>query len=330
MVSRAASHPTLPHPTSMKLQLVDRLAELPYRVRPWASPGPQTWPVSKADLARISILWPGDYDWKGYEGIMETIKRGLTRLGALRLASTPQTFRGVVTLECRVDGVAHTVILDLADKPEFLNRDALAACSLYIKAEYGEEGYGDPKVIRGGYPVTGNDFYKYYRPYRTMGAKRRLFDVVGRFGYQFQGEIRRKGVELLSIARDINYVGAKGKVRYSRFLREVAASRLCLHLPGNGPFTHRVAEFCGLGSCMVSIRFTTELHVPLEPGVHYVQVADDLSDLVDKCRYYIAHDAEREAIAAAGREYFDRYLHCDQLACYYVRTILDRIGGGRA
>jgi spore maturation protein CgeB len=115
-------------------------------------------------------------------------------------------------------------------------------------------------------------------------------------------------------------------VRYSRFLEEVASARLCLHLPGNGPFTHRIGEFLGLGRCMVSLRFTTALHVPLEAGVHYVAIADDLSDLVDKCRYYLRHDDEREQIARRGQDFFDRYLHSDQLASYYVRSILDRLG----
>ena len=131
---------------------------------------------------------------------------------------------------------------------------------------------------------------------------------------------------MLADEPEFGFLGAKGKVRYSRFLREAASARLCLHLPGNGPFTHRVAEFLGVGACMISPRFTTQLHVPLEPGVHYIAVADDLSDLIDKCRYYLAREEERERIASAGREFFDRYLQCDQLAGYHVRCILDRLG----
>jgi spore maturation protein CgeB len=131
---------------------------------------------------------------------------------------------------------------------------------------------------------------------------------------------------LPAAANDIDFVGAGGKVRYSRFLREIAGARLSLHVAGNGPFTHRITEFLGLGSCMISVRFPLALHVPLVPGVHYVTCADDLSDLVEVCRYYIRLDDDRERIAAAGCEYFDRYLHCDQLAGYYVTTILNRLG----
>ena len=51
---------------------------------------------------------------------------------------------------------------------------------------------------------------------------------------------------------------------------------------------------------MLSQRFATELHVPLLPGVHYVEIASDLTDLREKVCYYVAHDAERNAIARAA------------------------------
>jgi spore maturation protein CgeB len=59
--------------------------------------------------------------------------------------------------------------------------------------------------------------------------------------------------------------------------------------------------------------------------MHYVAVKDDLSDLVDVCRYYLSREAERAEIARSGRDFFDRYLHCDQLAAYYLRTVMDRL-----
>jgi hypothetical protein len=226
---------------------------------------------------------------------------------------------------CSIDGIAHSIALDYSDYQE-INAAALADSALYIKLQHRRAGYDDKRIIPGGYTVTVRDYYQCYRQYRAKYECDRRIDVLGRFGYRFQGDLRRKAVTLLSASEGIRFVGGAGKVGYSRFLREAASARLCLDLPGNGSFTHRVAEFLGIGSCMVSLRRETILHVPLEAGIHYVEIADDLSDLVEKCRYYIHRDEEREAIARTGRDYFERFLHCDQLASYYVRNILQRLG----
>ena len=310
----------------MKLHIADRLAELPYRLRPPVRASGRTWPLTPEDLRRVRITWPAAVDWLPSANIVETQKYALSKLGVLDVQHTKQDQEGVILLPCMVDERPHLIVLDYSDYPDFINSRALADCSLYLKMEHAARGYADPRILPAGYSVTGLDYYRFYAQYRARYANRRQIDVVGRFGFQFQETIRRKAIQLLSDAPDINYVGAGGKVRYSRFLREVASARLCLHMPGNGPFTHRVAEFLGLGSCMISIRFTTSLHVPLEPGVHYVEVADDLSNLIERCRHYLANDEEREQIARNGSELFDRYVHCDQLAAYYLRTIIDRLG----
>jgi hypothetical protein len=57
----------------------------------------------------------------------------------------------------------------------------------------------------------------------------------------------------------------------------------------------------------------------LEPYTHYVPVAADLSDLVDRIRWCRAHDAECRAIAAAGRRFFETRLSRG--------AILDYMGG---
>jgi hypothetical protein len=309
----------------LNLQLVDRLAELPYRVRPRRRPEVATWPLTTHDRARVAITWPSRYQWSEIAPIVETFKDSLARLGVLQVRSVPQTHTGGVMLQCMVDGRPHSVFLDAFDHP-IINAAALAESALYFKCQFRNGGYDDDRILPGGYPTTNCRYYKFYRPFRAKYATRRPIDVVGRFGYAFQEELRRRAVQILAATPDIVFVGSGGKVRYSRFLEEVASARLCLHLPGNGPFTHRIGEFLGLGRCMVSLRFTTALHVPLEAGVHYVAIADDLSDLVDKCRYYLRHDDEREQIARRGQDFFDRYLHSDQLASYYVRSILDRLG----
>lgn len=308
----------------MKMQVVDRLVELPFRMRPSAPAGAVTWSITAAERERVRVLWPSTYQWKLASLFADTIKLAMARLGVLRVGATPQVHRGVVRLFCSIDGRARIVAIDYADRGDAINRDALAECSLYIKFQFREEGYADSRIIPGGYPVSDADYYRYYRAFRARHADDAHIGVLGRFGFKFQGELRAKAVGMLSDARDIHFVGAGTRVRYSRFLRDVACARLSLDLPGNGPFTFRVPEFLGLGTCLISPRYPTMLHQPLTPGVHYVAIADDLSDLLDVCRYYLSHEEERATIARAGRDFFDQYLHCDHLAAYYLRTLLDR------
>jgi hypothetical protein len=308
----------------MSLQLLGRLRELPYRLRPRATPAVMTWPLTRAEQDSIELTWPSTYDWPWTAIIVGTLLNALRRQCRLSEAATPQTWKHVVMVGCRIGDRASSVAIDYNDLPD-IDADALARCDLYFKFHHAREGYADARIVPGGYTTTGIDYYRYYLPFRAQYNRERRIDVLGRFGYRFQGELRRKAVTLLSEAKDLRFVGGTGKVRYSEFLREAAAAKLCLDLPGNGAFTHRVAEFLGIGSCMVSIRHATILHRPLEAGVHYVEVAQGLDDLLDQCRYYAAHDAEREGIAAAGTDFFDRFVHCDQLAGYYLRTILDRL-----
>jgi hypothetical protein len=308
------------------LQLADRVAEIPYRLRSPSHAEGETWPLAPEDLARISVMWPTKYQWAPSGIIVETIRDGMTRLGVLRLEPTAQTLRGVVMLTCVVDDRPHVVALDYADYQDAVNDQALSECALYIKCQFREGGYANSKIVPGGYTVTTRAYYRYFMRLRKQLNPRPTIGVLARFGYLFQGELRRQAVDLLTQTPDIHCVGNNGKVRYSRFLREVAGARLSLHMPGNGPFTHRVAEFLGLGTCLVSQRFATSLHVALKPGVHYVEIAPDMSDLVDKVRYYLANENERKLIANAGTEYFDRFLHSEQLVQYYIRTMLDRLG----
>lgn len=66
----------------------------------------------------------------------------------------------------------------------------------------------------------------------------------------------------------------------------------------------------------------------LEPGVHYVEVHDDFSDLEDKLRYYIAHPEEAERIVRAANAWTEqfrdgrteRHLQIAVMQRYFERT----------
>ena len=57
----------------------------------------------------------------------------------------------------------------------------------------------------------------------------------------------------------------------------------------------------------------------LRPYVHYVPVAEDLSDLVDKIRWAQENDAEARRIARAGQAYAWEHLLPHHVLCYHVR-----------
>lgn len=95
--------------------------------------------------------------------------------------------------------------------------------------------------------------------------------------------------------------------RHDGYARALKESKINIAPEGYGQFTHRHLEiWCMGGFCLSSpsVRIVTlPFAQPIE-GKHYVAF-DDLDDMVDKIRYYLSHDEEREAIARAGRELFE-------------------------
>jgi hypothetical protein len=272
----------------------------------------------------VRITWPARYDWPGATGIVETLLDGLKALVSVRIAPTPQPWEGVVLLDVAVGGRSHRVGIDYADSSDE-NRDCVPQTELYFKLQYRRSGYDASNIFPGGFPVGAIDFYKYLPALREHSDAHKRIGVYGRFGLRFQADLRAKAMGLLAGTPDLAFRGQDGKVRYSRFLREASQAKISIDLPGYGAFCHRLVEFLGLGTCVAAVRHANSLHVPLTEGMHYVAVKDDLSDLVDVCRYYLSREAERAEIARSGRDFFDRYLHCDQLAAYYLRTMMDRL-----
>ncbi|PIQ73285.1 hypothetical protein CO026_02725 [Candidatus Kaiserbacteria bacterium CG_4_9_14_0_2_um_filter_41_32] len=85
-------------------------------------------------------------------------------------------------------------------------------------------------------------------------------------------------------------------------------AKINLALDGIGQYTFRHQELLYLGAFMMSgpsIR-DLDLIIPLEENVHYVAF-NDLDDMVEKIRYYLAHKDERQKIALAGKKLFDEY-----------------------
>jgi len=88
--------------------------------------------------------------------------------------------------------------------------------------------------------------------------------------------------------------------------RRLRDTQICIAPWGNHVLTYRLFE--GLACrCLVlaqTLRDCAIVDDGLLPGLHYVEVAADLSDLADLARHYLAHPDEAQRIADAGHQHF--------------------------
>jgi hypothetical protein len=295
---------------------------------PHRSPYPPSWPLDSDRLRRLVIHWPTKYLSPDAATWGVHLLEPLRDLVRVEPADLPQSHEGLIVIRAVLDGRVHDVAIDYRDYPDRIDRSAVERCLVTFKMQFLSAGYGDDRIVPGGYVNASADYYRYLPSLRRLRDGRPpLFDVYGRFSLHFATEVRSRAVALLSEQRHFRYEGSLKLVRHSRSLREAARSRLLIDLPGNGPFCFRLVDYLGVGGCVVARRHAATLPMPLRDREHIVFVRDDLEDLVEVCRHYLEHDEERERIALNSRDYFDRYLHRDQLAAYYLHEVLKRIDG---
>ncbi len=289
--------------------------------------GPISFPLEEERLRNLEIRWPVTYQWAGAGRFVEGLARGLRRFVTVRSAEIPQTYRGIVQLQAVWRGKTFGVTIDYSDFRDQIDENCLSQSAVYFKMQYRREGYsrGEAgKIVPGGY-INGHPRIYEYLPHvrRAADSQTPRYQVYGRFGLQF--EARRKAVELLERQTEFRYEGGLKMVRYSRFLLETAAAQICIDLPGYGDLCSRLADYLAVGACIVGPRHGSVLHVPLEDRKHIVYARSDLSDLVPLCKHYLENHEERDRLRRNAPEYFDRYLHREQLAAYYLQQCLARL-----
>jgi hypothetical protein len=98
------------------------------------------------------------------------------------------------------------------------------------------------------------------------------------------------------------------RLKLDEYKSTIKSSKMNLALDGWGQFTYRHLEIWCLGGFCLSTPSIRDLTLPFanpQEGIHYVAF-DDLDDIVNKVRYYLTHDEEREAITKAGRAFFEQ------------------------
>jgi len=250
----------------------------------------------------------------------------VARRVAVSSAPIPQTAQGVVLAEVRIAGRSHRIAIDYSDYAEHIDEASAADVLVYFKLQHRAAGYSHSAVVPAGYVPADPLLYRLLPALRALRREPPLYDVHARFGLDFARDVRARALARLAEAGHLQHVVQGGRVRYSRFLREIACSRVCVDLPGNGAFCFRLVEYLAAGCCIAGIPHDNRMHVPLVPGEHFAAVDGTLDDLVAVCERLVAEPAERERLARSAADYFDRYLHRDQLAGYFLRTILDCAG----
>lgn len=120
-----------------------------------------------------------------------------------------------------------------------------------------------------------------------------------------------------------NQVFSKYRRKGLRYLEELASCALVLNFPGAGWDTLRYWEVPALGRPMISMRPRIAIPDNFEDGKEIVFCRDDLSDLVDLCRYYLDHAEEREAMARAAQAKA-REKHSDEARARYMMDIVTK------
>jgi hypothetical protein len=281
-----------------------------------------TWPLSPEELKQVTVFWPSQYEWVPSRAWVEPIRRGFAEYVSIEQASIAQPYSGIVLIRVRVRGITHDIAIDYSDYPN-VNDECAGRCSLYFKMQFPVDRDTRENVLPGGFVPFRNDLYSFLPHVRHLADQQRyLHDVYGRFGSEFGSEVRRNACSLLSDQDYFRWEGGLGVKRYSISLQEIARSKVCIDLPGKGDFCFRLIDYMAVGACIIARKHGSAMPVPLVDGVHVAYAKDDLSDLVDLCRFYLDKEEAREALRRNSREYFDRYLRREQLASYYLHECM--------
>jgi hypothetical protein len=255
------------------------------------------------------VLWnPGDearaIDFGGFETRNES---------TLRLLDLAEQAHGLPAFP--------PVLVNTADKPINQNDDRWRALSFSTA-----EGFADlpvPDFLFDGWPQTGVDDYEVARA-RLAGvgvepAERRVCGWIGATNTHPSRrtllEVGRAHPELLDV-QDITWVPAGSGVQMGttggNFLsleEQVRRWALLIDVEGNG-WSARLKLLLASGRpVLVQERPWQEWFFPLlRPGVHYLPVRRDLSDLVAQVEWALAHPAEAARIGQAGQRFAREHL----------------------
>jgi hypothetical protein len=305
------------------LALLDRSRERLWRLRNDYRPLTELmWPLAPADLDDVRVEWPAAYHWPQSRTWLDPIRLGLELFVPVVVTELEQPEGPVVVFRVLVDDTWHEVAVDYSDFSDWSAMWTKRAL-VYFRMQYAAGGYGDERLVPGGYVPYGRDLYAILGTLRRRGAPPRRPVAYGRFSPN--NDIRRRAAAALESQRRFEYVGGLSLRGYGSYLLGAARSAVCIDLPGRGPLCFRMIDYLAAGCTVVALRHEAVLPVPLVDGVHVAYV-DSVDELVPRCAELIANPEQAMVLAEGARDYFDRYLERRQLAAYYLTEILRRAG----
>jgi hypothetical protein len=282
-----------------------------------------SWPISKEMAEQVRIRWPVTINpgRPNLANCANRIKTGIAAHVPIEHAEIPQPVGGVVLFQLLDGDVPRHVVIDTDD--QLLLNDSAEEADVYFKMQYLRGGYGSPHIRPGGYVCPKAALYRYRRNWRQLRWRAaQSQDVYGRFATRPETQdVRADAISLLQAQDRFGFQGGATPVWWGEYIDEMCQARVCLDLPGRGEFCYRLVEYLAVGACVIGPELSTEMPVPLEPGVHLVRVPRTLDGLVDECERLLHDVTLRRDISQAAEDYFDRYLALEQLGAYYVDTL---------
>jgi hypothetical protein len=284
---------------------------------------PLSWELPTDLRMRASLRWPRTYDWAHAGQWLSSLREGFATHLQVEDSEIEQPFERVLVAQLDVNGRAHRIAVDYSDSPD-VSQEAVASAELYFKMQHRAEGYGLENVLPGGFVPNSERLYSYLALVRRARDARQFeLDAYGSFSAGYASEVRRQAIGALTAQQQFNFGGGWNVVRYSGFLDRVAHSKVCIDLPGNGPFCFRLIDYLAVGSCIVGPPHGTVLHVPLVDGEHVTYTDPSLANLVEVTAELVADESRRERLASNARDFFDRFLDARQLTAYYLAKSLE-------
>lgn len=271
------------------------------------------------------IHWPTEYEWPVAARFVGPLHAGLSTLTTVEPRTIYQPYEGIVLFDICYPAKTFSIAVDYHDLPA-VNAECLAQAAIYFKMQHLRSGYDNPKILPGGYIASRESLYRHYCRLRELRERGPRSDVYGRFGTRFSADVRRRAIDILQHQTQFKFTGGTSLALYMQSLREAAQARVCIDMPGNGSFCHRLVEYLAIGCCIVAPRHTSIMYPELCDREHIVYCRDDLADLAELCAHYVENDQARETVSANAARFFDENLHPRQLADYYLRTFDDRLG----